>query len=62
MQESGSGAVEGDEAYIRYHDEHWGVPVHDDTTHFTMLTLEAAQAGLSWKTMFFVDHQWCLQI
>lgn len=34
---------------IRYHDEEWGVPVHDDRKHFEFLVLEAAQAGLSWS-------------
>jgi DNA-3-methyladenine glycosylase I len=34
--------------YIEYHDKEWGVPVHDDQTMFEFLTLEAAQAGLSW--------------
>src|SRR5690554_6892419 len=37
--------------YITYHDEEWGVPVHDDTTHFEFLILEGAQAGLSWETI-----------
>ncbi len=37
--------------YIAYHDEDWGVPVHDDRLHFEMLTLEGAQAGLSWATI-----------
>lgn len=37
--------------YVRYHDEEWGVPVHDDLTHFEFLTLESAQAGLSWSTI-----------
>lgn len=37
--------------YIRYHDEEWGVPVHDDTRHFEFLVLESAQAGLSWSTI-----------
>ena len=37
-----------DADYQRYHDTEWGVPVHDDTTHFEFLTLEGAQAGLSW--------------
>ncbi len=36
---------------LRYHDEEWGVPVHDDRTHFEMLLLEGAQAGLSWETI-----------
>lgn len=36
---------------IRYHDEEWGVPVHDDRKHFEMLLLEGAQAGLTWETI-----------
>lgn len=36
---------------MRYHDEEWGVPVHDDRRHFEFLVLEAAQAGLSWLTI-----------
>src|ERR1700756_4859822 len=39
------------ERYIRYHDEEWGVPVHDDGTLFEFLILEGAQAGLSWSTI-----------
>ena len=35
--------------YIQYHDEEWGVPVHDDCIHFEFLILEGAQAGLSWS-------------
>ena len=35
--------------YIRYHDEEWGVPVHDDHRLFEMLVLESFQAGLSWE-------------
>lgn len=35
--------------YQKYHDEEWGVPVHDDSKHFEMLILEGAQAGLSWE-------------
>jgi DNA-3-methyladenine glycosylase I len=37
--------------YITYHDEEWGVPVHDDQRLFEMLNLEGAQAGLSWITV-----------
>jgi DNA-3-methyladenine glycosylase I len=37
--------------YITYHDEEWGVPVHDDRHLFEMLILEGAQAGLSWETV-----------
>ncbi len=40
-----------DEAYVRYHDEEWGRPVHDDAVWFEFLTLEGAQAGLSWSTI-----------
>jgi DNA-3-methyladenine glycosylase I len=36
---------------LKYHDEEWGVPVHDDRTLFEFLTLEGAQAGLSWLTV-----------
>ena len=39
------------ELYIKYHDEEWGVPVHDDRKLFEMLILEGAQAGLSWETV-----------
>lgn len=35
--------------YQKYHDEEWGVPVHDDNKHFEMLLLEGAQAGLNWE-------------
>jgi DNA-3-methyladenine glycosylase I len=41
----------GDDEYTRYHDEEWGRPVHDDRHLFEMLTLEGAQAGLSWSTI-----------
>jgi DNA-3-methyladenine glycosylase I len=40
-----------DELMIAYHDEEWGVPVHDDRKQFEFLTLESAQAGLSWSTV-----------
>jgi DNA-3-methyladenine glycosylase I len=40
-----------DPDYLRYHDEEWGRPVHDDRHLFEMLTLEGAQAGLSWSTI-----------
>ena len=39
------------ELSIRYHDEEWGVPVHDNRTLFEFLILEGAQAGLSWTTI-----------
>lgn len=37
--------------FIPYHDDEWGIPVHEDHRHFEMLTLEGAQAGLSWSTI-----------
>ncbi|WP_432799236.1 DNA-3-methyladenine glycosylase I [Poriferisphaera sp. WC338] len=40
-----------DELYQKYHDEEWGVPVHDDRLLFEFLILEGAQAGLSWITI-----------
>lgn len=40
-----------DPLYIQYHDEEWGVPVHDDRKHFEFIILEGAQAGLSWITV-----------
>ncbi len=40
-----------DPLYIAYHDQEWGVPVHDDRRLFEMLILEGAQAGLSWLTI-----------
>jgi len=39
------------ELMVRYHDEEWGAPVHDDGTLFEFLILEGAQAGLSWSTI-----------
>ena len=42
---------DGDPAYVAYHDLEWGVPSHDDRHLFEMLTLEGAQAGLSWATI-----------
>jgi DNA-3-methyladenine glycosylase I len=44
-------APQDDPLYLAYHDEEWGVPVHDDRRLFEMLTLEGAQAGLSWSTI-----------
>ena len=37
--------------YLKYHDEEWGVPLHDERRLFEMLVLEGAQAGLSWETI-----------
>ena len=42
-----------DPRMIAYHDEEWGVPVHDDRLFFEFLTLEGAQAGLSWSTILY---------
>jgi DNA-3-methyladenine glycosylase I len=42
---------EAEPLYVAYHDEEWGVPVHDPRRLFEMLTLEGAQAGLSWLTI-----------
>ena len=44
-------AAGSDELMLAYHDEEWGVPSHDDRHLFEMLTLEGAQAGLSWSTI-----------
>jgi DNA-3-methyladenine glycosylase I len=43
--------VPDDGLYAAYHDEEWGVPLHDDRALFELLTLEGAQAGLSWLTI-----------
>ena len=43
--------INDDPLYIRYHDEEWGVPVHDDRLWFEFITLDAFQAGLSWYTI-----------
>lgn len=40
-----------DELYVNYHDQEWGVPIHDDRLLFEFLILEGAQAGLSWHTV-----------
>lgn len=42
---------ENNELYKKYHDEEWGVPIHDDTKHLEFLILEGTQAGLSWLTI-----------
>ena len=44
-------APAGNELYLAYHDQEWGVPVHDDRLLFEYLLLEGAQAGLSWSTI-----------
>src|SRR5439155_4352018 len=43
--------LQNDPLYLAYHDEEWGVPSHDDRHLFELLTLEGAQAGLSWATI-----------
>jgi DNA-3-methyladenine glycosylase I len=45
------GFAPGKEFYAEYHDNEWGIPVHDDRHLFEMLILEGAQAGLSWETI-----------
>ena len=57
-----------DPAYVAYHDEEWGRPVHDDRVLFEFLILEWAQAGLSWITVLRkrenyrqVFHQWNIE-
>ena len=44
---------ENDELYCKYHDEEWGMPVHDEKLLFEFLILETFQAGLSWKTVLY---------
>ena len=51
MAERCAWVPEADPAYVAYHDEEWGVPEHDDRKLFELLTLEGAQAGLSWATI-----------
>lgn len=51
MRKRCSWARDADPMYLRYHDREWGRPVHDDRLLFEMLTLEGAQAGLSWLTI-----------
>ena len=43
--------ADGSAAYMAYHDDEWGLPVHDDRVFFEFLILEGAQAGLSWSTI-----------
>lgn len=51
MKQRCFGNKPGQEFYAQYHDEEWGIPVHDDRHLFEMLILEGAQAGLSWETI-----------
>src|SRR3982751_1240805 len=48
-----------DPAMRAYHDREWGVPVHDDRVLFEFLTLEGAQAGLSWRTILARRDAYC---
>jgi DNA-3-methyladenine glycosylase I len=48
---AGADGPRPDELMIRYHDEEWGAPIHDDTELFERLALESFQAGLSWSTI-----------
>lgn len=45
------GWSEASDLEIAYHDSEWGVPLHDDRTHFEFIVLDGAQAGLSWRTI-----------
>jgi DNA-3-methyladenine glycosylase I len=45
--------------YVEYHDQEWGVPVYDDRLIFEFLTLESAQAGLSWYTILRRREHYC---
>jgi len=47
-----------DPLYINYHDNEWGIPLHDDRKLFELLTLEGAQAGLSWLTILKKRHNY----
>jgi len=51
VEKTRCGWAGSDPSYIGYHDEEWGVPVHDDRRLFEFLVLEGAQAGLSWITI-----------
>ena len=42
-----------DPLMIQYHDEEWGVPLHDDRKHFEFIVLDGNQAGLSWRTVLY---------
>ncbi len=47
-----------DPLYIKYHDNEWGIPLHDDRKLFELLILEGAQAGLSWLTILKKRHNY----
>lgn len=48
-----------DPLMIQYHDEEWGVPIHDDRHWFEKIVLDGAQAGLSWKTILHKREGYC---
>jgi len=48
----------GSDNYVAYHDEEWGVPLHDERMLFELLILEGAQAGLSWSTILNKRHNY----
>ena len=48
----------GSDNYVAYHDEGWGVPLHDERMLFELLILEGAQAGLSWSTILNKRHNY----
>ena len=58
MERERCGWCTGDPLYIEYHDSEWGVPSHDDRHLFEMVTLEGAQAGLSWLTVLRKRHSY----
>jgi DNA-3-methyladenine glycosylase I len=51
VKRCGWASLSDDSLMLRYHDQEWGVPVHDDRALFEFLTLEGAQAGLRWQTV-----------
>ena len=53
------GWVGGKPHFIAYHDQEWGVPIHDDRKHFEMVLLEGAQAGLTWETILLRRDGYC---
>ncbi|MEM4637902.1 MAG: DNA-3-methyladenine glycosylase I [Candidatus Woesearchaeota archaeon] len=47
-----------DKLMIKYHDEEWGKPIHDDKKLFEFIILESAQAGLSWRTILYIREEY----
>jgi DNA-3-methyladenine glycosylase I len=52
-------ADKGDPLMTKYHDEEWGVPIRDDREWYAKLTLDGAQAGLSWRTILYRREGYC---